>query len=172
MFSQETTLFLKLSQLWQDRSKHIVFVGLGNKLRCDDAVGCYIVNQLKEKINLENFHFFDVGETVENYLTKILSVKPEYIIFVDAVKGNSQEENFLLLSPDKLQNYTFSTHNISLPTIVEYISKYVQEEFSYKPTIYVLAVKIKSTEFAEQLTEETKTIADEFVENFVKLLLG
>lgn len=167
-----TTLFHKLVDIKKDKNQHVVFVGIGNKLRSDDAVGCYIVNRLKEKINLENFHFIDAGETVENYLNKILSYKPDYIIFVDAVKTEFCMKNFLLLSPDKLQNYTFSTHNISLPTLVEFVEKYAEQEMKYKPVIYILAVKIKTTKFAEQLSEETKMVADKFVEDIVKTVLS
>lgn len=162
--------FSELANMVKDKNKHIVFVGLGNKLRGDDGVGCYIVDRLREQINSENLHFFDVGETVENYICKILSFKPHCIIFIDATKNGVSTEDFLLIPLEKIKNYTFSTHNISLSTVIEFIQAYARQEFHCVPMIYVLAVKVRSTELSEQLSAETKTVADEIVTEIVKYI--
>lgn len=166
-------VFAKLKEILSPEilaGKHIVFVGLGNIYRGDDFVGCYIVERLKEKVDKKNFYFLNVGEVVENYINKILVIKPEYIFFVDALRTNNETEDVLLLTPQQVQNYTFSTHNISLSTIIDFIKLRAEEEFNFNPKIYIIAVKTVTTKLSEGLSEQTKSVADRFVEKFTNFI--
>ncbi|MCS7227925.1 MAG: hydrogenase maturation protease, partial [Endomicrobia bacterium] len=146
------------------RDKNVVFIGLGNKLRCDDAVGCYIVEQLKERISLKNFIFFNVETNIENYINQIVNKQPDVIIFIDATKNipisGSENNDYILLTKDQLQNFTFSTHNISLSTIIEFILDQSKLNYNKSPLVYVMAVKIFSLELAAEMTLQSKHIAD------------
>ena len=150
------------------KDKKVLFIGVGNVLKSDDGVGCYIVEELNKKILKTNFYFINAGVVVENYLGKIVDINPDVIVFVDALKVNFQSEQknkFFIFEQEQLLNYTFSTHNISLSTIIEFLNTEFKEKFNKDVGIYILGVKPNSLDFGESLTEETKKFADEIIEN-------
>jgi hydrogenase 3 maturation protease len=155
------------------KDKKVLFIGVGNVLKSDDGVGCYIVEELNKKILKTNFYFINTGVVVENYLGKIVDINPDVIVFVDALKVNFQSEQknkFFIFEKEQLLNYTFSTHNISLSTIIEFLNTELKEKFNKDVEIYILGVKPNSLDFGESLTEETKKFADEIIENIYSYL--
>lgn len=143
-------------------SKKVVFVGIGNVLKSDDGVGCYIVDELSKRINKGNVFFINAGLSVENYLNKILNLSADVVIFIDAAK-NFLDKDFCFLQKEQLFNNTFSTHNISLSTLIEFLESQAKQQYNKNLEIYVLAIKIKSSDFNEGLTEITKSVADRVI---------
>ncbi len=146
------------------KHKKIVFVGLGNICRGDDAVGYYIVEELQKRFYCDNIYFVNSGIIVENYINKIVKLNTEVIIFVDAIRDKGFVNDFCILTKDEIKNFTFSTHNISLSTIIEYLQTQQYVDYKTNPEFYVLGVKINSTYFVEKLSEKTKNTADKIVE--------
>jgi len=140
------------------KNKKVVFVGIGNTLRGDDGIGCYFVEELSKKIKNDKINFINAGLCVENYLSKIVKLNPEVVIFVDAYRGEV-EQPYLLLNKDEIQNLTFSTHNISLVTIIEFLEKDLTDT-----QFYVLAIKPQSLKIQEGISEETKKLFDTMIE--------
>ncbi|MCX7956574.1 MAG: hydrogenase maturation protease [Endomicrobia bacterium] len=145
------------------KSKKVVFLGLGNTLRSDDKVGSYIVNILKQKVKSNNYIFIDCGVTVENYLRSIIESYPDFVVFVDALRNGNFQEDYLILKEKDLLNYTFSTHNISVVSLIEYLKLEVLQKYNKMPEFYILGIKVHSLKIGEGLTEETKFIADNMV---------
>ncbi|MFN3551090.1 MAG: hydrogenase maturation protease [Endomicrobiia bacterium] len=146
------------------KDKKIVFIGLGNNYRSDDAVGCYIVEELQKRFYSDNIYFINSGIIVENYVNKIIKLNREVIIFVDAIRDKDFVNDFCIFTKDEIKNFTFSTHNISLSTIIEYLQTQQYIEYKLRPEIFVLGIKVNLLDFAEGLTEKTKNIADEIIE--------
>ena len=140
------------------KNKKVVFVGIGNTLRGDDWVGCYFVEELSKKIKNDKINFINAGLCLENYLSKIVKLNPEVVIFVDAYRGEV-EQPYLLLNKDAIQNLTFSTHNISLVTIIEFLEKDLTDT-----QFYILAIKPQSLKIQEGISEETKKLVDTIIE--------
>ena len=66
----------------KDLPPRTAVVGVGNPLRGDDGCGVLVSEKLKEKgAELS----FSCGQVPENYLGKIASHNPEFILIVDAV---------------------------------------------------------------------------------------
>ncbi|MEN3014172.1 MAG: hydrogenase maturation protease [Endomicrobiia bacterium] len=146
--------------------KKVVCVGVGNTLKGDDGVGCYIVEKLKNTINNKNFLFINAGVVIENYLDKIIKFAPDIVIFFDALKTNVECDCFIL-EKDQLHNYTFSSHNISLATIIEFLEQNLNIK---KASYFVVALKVLKTVFSESLSSSVKSLADKIVEVFLKVL--
>jgi hydrogenase 3 maturation protease len=140
------------------KNKKVVFVGIGNTLRGDDGIGCYFVEELSKKIKNDKISFINAGLCVENYLSKIVKLNPEVVIFVDAYRGEV-EQPYLLLNKDEIQNLTFSTHNISLVIIIEFLEKDLTDT-----QFYILAIKPQSLKIQERISEETKKLVDTMIE--------
>lgn len=145
--------------------RRVVFIGMGNTLRGDDAVGCYVVDVLKSKIKDEKFLFINAGVSVENYLNKIIEFKPDVVLFIDALRNKQLQKNFCIFDRKNLQNYSFSTHTISLSTLIEYLEKYLEGSL-----FFVLVIKTKSLNLTDMLTKDTKEIADGIIDIFLKIL--
>ncbi len=149
------------------KNKKVVFVGLGNKIKKDDSVGLYIVEKLKNFLQSKNFYFIEAGIVLENYLNKIIDLAADVILFFDALRNNSEiKDEFLLLKKEQIANYTFSTHNISLATILDFISELSKQQNKPIPDCYVLAVKIEDATLGEELTQQTLCRADNIIELF------
>ena len=75
----------------EDLKSHIIkpalIVGLGNRLKCDDAAGCLVADILAES---GTFDVIDAGTTIENYLGPIIRKKPGTVILVDAVSFEAE----------------------------------------------------------------------------------
>jgi hydrogenase 3 maturation protease len=141
--------------------KKTVFIGLGNVLKNDDGVGVYLIRKLIDMYGNElknGVKLFDVGISLENYLTKILSLEPKTIIFFDAI---SPKQSFCkeieILTKENLENYTFSTHNVSLSTIIEYLQFYTQKNV-YET--YVVGIKTYNTNFGETIDDKVKNTVE------------
>lgn len=145
--------------------KRVAFIGVGNSLRGDDVVGCYVVDMLKSEIKDEKFLFINAGISVENYLNKIIEFKPDVVLFIDALRNKDLQKDFVILQKKDLQNYSFSTHNISFVTLIEYLQQQLEEAL-----FFLLAIKIESLDIKDTLTKNTKEIADIIVKIFLKVL--
>ncbi len=139
-----------------------VFIGLGNIMKNDDKVGVYIIENLIQEYGTvlpNKVRLYNVGTSLENYLNKIIASSPNTIIFFDAIGTKVEtDKKVIILSESNIQNYTFSTHNISLPTIIEYFE--LQMAGYVKPEIYIVGIKVNDISYGETLSCEVKKTAD------------
>ncbi|HEY3421784.1 MAG TPA: hydrogenase maturation protease, partial [Methanocellaceae archaeon] len=76
-----------LSQRFRGKcQERIVFVGVGNRMRGDDGLGPVLIDMLKDRVS----HAIDAGSTPENCTSVVKRLKPEVIVFIDAVKFDKQ----------------------------------------------------------------------------------
>lgn len=157
-------LFSKLNNC-----RRCIFVGLGNNMKSDDGVGVFVIEKLKEKFGdiLPNgIRLLDVGISLENYLNKIISYEPETIVFFDAVSRKENiKEDVKLFSVADLQNYTFSTHNLSLPTLIDYLKMYLSQL-----DVYVFGIQVENVSIGEIFSEKVISNAEKIVEGIVEYL--
>lgn len=111
-----------------------IVVGVGNRLRCDDGVGCLIIDLLKERRMVDSclcgndrtdIEVIDTGAVPENYIEPIIEKKPERVIFVDACLFDGKPGEFRLFGPEsfeKLDLPNFSTHTLPLNLIAQLIN--------------------------------------------------
>ncbi|MCD6412584.1 MAG: hydrogenase maturation protease [Elusimicrobia bacterium] len=97
---------------WREKLKKIInenflVVGVGNEIRGDDAIGCFIAEEGRKKFP-ENF--INAGVALENHLFKILE-KPQKLVFiVDAVSGRE----ISVCGLNELRTQGISTHSLNL----------------------------------------------------------
>jgi hydrogenase 3 maturation protease len=96
----------------------IVFVGVGNRSRGDDAIGPLIIDLLAGGVP----HALDVGPSPENYTGAIKKLKAKAIVFIDALifkdlpPGAPQ-----IVEIDDIRHLGESTHTLSLDVVMEYL---------------------------------------------------
>ena len=114
MSDLEPALAERLKGITADR---IVFVGVGNRFRGDDAIGPMVIDLLAGKVS----HAIDAGSAPENVTGVIKRLKPKAIVFIDALifKDASPGSAFIVES-NEISQKGFS-HTLSLDFVMDYL---------------------------------------------------
>lgn len=140
----------ELEKIISGRDKKILFVGIGNVLKSDDGTGVYITDRIK---NSDRILSLSVEVSIENYIGKINSLKPDTVILVDCVDMNSRPGTCRILDPGMIQDLTFNTHNISLKKLSDF----------FKMPVFVLGIQPENIEFGENISYIVKKVADQII---------
>lgn len=122
----------------------VVILGVGNIMRSDDAAGPVLAGRIRDKVP---FEVIDAGVSPENYLEKVIKVKPDNIIIIDAVDFGGKPGEFSLLEAEDLKTANlFFTHNSSLTLVINYLQS------NLKADIINLIIQPESIAFGENLS--------------------
>lgn len=133
--------------------KNVLFVGIGNALKSDDAIGIYVVENIKQRANIKTLV---VESGIEKFIGKINSISSDVLILTDCTDLNKSQASIQLLPIEKIQDNTVNSHTISLKRISEF----------FKMETYLLGLQPENVGFGEKISEKVKKEADELV-NFV-----
>jgi hydrogenase 3 maturation protease len=131
-----------------------VFVGVGNELRSDDAIGLLIVEKLRTTIACP---CINAGQVPENSFGPIVKEQPRTVIVIDAVQLFMKPGSYQLLTESDIQHTGFSTHTLSLAVFMQYVREASDAD------VYLLGVQPRSTDFGEGLTPQLEQSLDEIV---------
>ena len=121
----------------------VVFVGIGNLLKGDDALGPKLVEGLASK----GLKTVDAGTTPENYIGKVASMEPDTVVLIDAVHLDSKPGSVELLErEDILGGIGFTTHTQSPAMVMERL------ELETGAAVLMLAVQPASLTMGAELT--------------------
>ena len=111
----------------------IVILGVGNRMRGDDAIGSVVASELAvrykdsgPKLNDKNVYIFDTETTPENFIEKVVGLKPDWLIFIDACNFGGQAGEYKLFEEDEIKEIAYgllSTHTLPLVLTIELIKK-------------------------------------------------
>jgi len=102
----------------------------------------------------------DVGEAPENFLQKIVNLKPSTVIIIDAVELNSYPGTIKIIETEGIKNWSISTHSISLKLTFEYLKK------KTKANIFLLGVQPENIKFGESISQPVSNSLDLLVRVF------
>jgi hydrogenase maturation protease HycI len=98
--------------------ERIVFVGIGNRSRGDDAIGPMVADMLAGRVP----HAIDAGPSPENLTSTIKKLKPEAIVFIDALIFKELAPGVpQIVEIDDIRHLGESTHTLSLDVVMEYL---------------------------------------------------
>lgn len=152
-------------QALKDKLKgRVVLLGVGSRIRGDDAAGPELIEILKKgRPDTEREIFlFDGGEVPENYLLPIANLKPNLVIIVDAVDFGSRPGTIKLFPIRQIPQGSLSTHRLSLRFLGSYLEKEIQAK------IFVLGIQPKSIKLEEKLSPEVKKALRDLADFFEK----
>lgn len=142
--------------LKENSSLSLLFVGIGNRLKSDDAVGIYICENIQSRPQVQTLI---VESGIEKHIGKINSLSPDILVLVDSTDFN-QEPGYAKLMPiDKVQDNTFNTHTISIKRIAEF----------FKMKSYLLGVQPQIVGYGECLSTTVKELADRIIDTINNL---
>lgn len=125
----------------------VVFLGIGNILRGDDAAGPLLVQHLKDLteavcINAEN--------APERYVGRVVRERPDTVVMIDAVFFPEKPGAYRLMAPEELESVMLSTHGIPLSSIASMI-----EEKS-GARVYILGIRPGGIGIGQGLTSQVR----------------
>jgi hydrogenase 3 maturation protease len=144
----EDELFARLYEHTQ--GKRVLIVGVGNRLRGDDAVGGILVDRLSGKTRAA---LIDAGDVPENYLGVIKQAQPQLILIVDAAEIGGRPGDVALIGSEQVRPTIAWTHNPGLGLFIDYL----RAELGTALDVLLLAVQPGTTTFGEGLSEPVES---------------
>jgi hydrogenase 3 maturation protease len=136
----------------------LLICGIGNSLRADDAVGPLAVADLKD-----HFRVLNCGSTPENYVFKIERMKPEVVIYIDAVDFSGEPGEIRLFEAEEIIESRLgqpSTHLIPLGETLKMLKEVTRAD------VYLLGVQPRSITFGDPLSKEVETARERIISTF------
>jgi len=138
----------KLQEIF--RKKITLFVGIGNALKSDDAIGIYICKNI---IQTNKIQTLIVESGFEKFVGKINSIAPDVLILVDCTNFNEKPGFIDILPIENIQDFTANTHTISVKRISEF----------FKMKTFILGVQPENVKFGEEISESVLNSANELI---------
>jgi len=123
--------------------KRILLLGVGNRLRGDDAVGPLLVERLQGQVDIP---LLDTGDVPENYLGPIEDSGAEVVLVVDAVEMGANVGDAAIFDIEQVQNMSVSTHTANLGLLFKVIPP------ERRPQVIMLGIQPGNMEFGQGLT--------------------
>jgi hydrogenase 3 maturation protease len=136
--------------LIEEKDKTILFVGIGNGLKSDDAVGIFICQNIQET---KRKKVLIVESGIEKFVGKINSIAPDILLLVDCTDYGETPGYVKLIPIKEVLDHTMHTHTISVRRI---------SEFFEMPT-YILGIQPKFVGFGEEISEEVQNKAKKII---------
>lgn len=138
----------------------VAVLGIGSDLRADDVAGMLIAQQLGSKIKrsakLKKHVKIFLGNTApENLTGDIKSYKPSHLVLIDSCDMNKKAGGIGIIRPEDIGGITFSTHQLPLKIIVDYMQRSINCE------IIILGIQPKVLKFGLKPSKEVLKTAKE-----------
>lgn len=142
-------------------------MGFGNPVRSDDAVGIYVIEQLREKLpESEEISIFDMGTAAFEVLFGLKG--HDKIILADAVLNSNEPVGTLFKVPAEEVMRTpqddplVFLHGMKWDQALSYAKKILQDE--YPEDIHVYLVAIQNTKLEVDLSNIVRDAGDKVVQ--------
>jgi len=146
-------------------------MGFGNPVRSDDAVGIYVIEQLREKLpESEDISIFDMGTAAFEVLFGLKG--HDKIILADAVLNSNEPVGTLFKVPAEevmkapQDDPLVFLHGMKWDQALSYTKKILREE--YPEDIQVYLVAIENTKLEVDMSDAVKEAGDKVVQHILE----
>jgi len=138
----------------------VLILGVGNSLKQDDGAGPAVIAKLKETGS--KFECYDSQTSPENYTGKIKQIAPDTLLIIDAADFKKEPGSIKIFDAENIPITSFSTHNMSLKTMVGFIKADLPDLL-----VKVIGIQPKQLELGEDLSPEIRKAVEEICTNLV-----
>lgn len=125
------------------QNKKVLILGIGNRLRGDDAVGSILAERLTKKLDVP---IIDAGDVPENYLGPIETSGADLVLVLDAADLGASPGDLSLIEMSQLKDMGISTHTANLSLVFRVIPK------DRRPDALLVAIQPEQTETGQGLS--------------------
>ncbi|MEJ5292028.1 MAG: hydrogenase maturation peptidase HycI [Candidatus Methanosuratincola sp.] len=155
-------LFEEAFSKFLEGCNRLLIVGVGNRLRGDDAAGCSAARILRSRLR-GNVLVLDCGGVPENFTLEMKRFQPSHILFIDAVDMGLNPGEFRLVEGEELVERSLSTHKQSLKLLF-----LILKEGIPGVKIKLLGIQPKTIDFGKgissQVRKGVRTAANKIIE--------
>jgi len=132
-------------------------VGIGNPLREDDYIGCYIAENLKDTVVS-----FNVEVNPEVFIDDIVSENPDTILIFDAADFGGRPGEVRLIEEGNIDRFTLSSHTIPISFFIHLLKMKTSAD------IYIIGIQPVSTGYREGLSGIVRKTGDDILKRIKK----
>jgi hydrogenase 3 maturation protease len=138
-------------------------VGIGNTLRGDDSVGCYIAERLESELSGTGHGVINAEDIIESYVFRIADSDYKSVILIDALLADSPAGSVVFGKMDDLEGLSgsVSTHKLSLKLSGKILKENLKET-------YLVGIVARQIDFGEPMSPEVKRSADILTDCIIK----
>jgi hydrogenase 3 maturation protease len=138
-------------QLRKRMRGRVVYMGIGNILRGDDAIGPELVAVLQRM----GIRTVDAGTVPENYIGSVARLDPDTVVIIDAVHLDRSPGSIELLTRlDLGGGIGFTTHTLSPVLVMERLEEETGAE------VLLLAIQPGTLDFGAPLSDQVARVLD------------
>ena len=141
--------------------KSILLLGIGNRLRGDDAVGSLLIERLQGRVDIP---MIDAGDVPENYLGPIEEAGADLVLIVDAAEMGGNIGDVALFDIEQVQGKSVSTHTANLGLLFKVMPP------DNRPKVIVLGIQPGNIEFGQGLSDLVRATMESLTEMLVASL--
>jgi len=132
--------------------RKVAVVGIGNEMRGDDAVGCYVAKKLE---GIDRALVINAGDVPENYTHLLRAYKPDCILLIDAVDVGAKAGSIVIMHREELPpSLSVSTHGIPLRLLADYLHCELGAD------VILIGIQVETTSFGVAMCDDVKESAD------------
>ncbi len=134
-----------------DSKIRILVLGVGNRMKGDDAFGSLLAEELKI-YESENLSVIDSGSVPENYIKQIIDFSPQYIVILDTVYSLEKKcgEIVILKNIDDIPS--ISTHAGSMSLFLQALKMQ-----GLNARVFLIGVVPKDVSLKEGISNEVQS---------------
>ncbi|MGQ9760116.1 MAG: hydrogenase 3 maturation endopeptidase HyCI [Candidatus Methanomethylicaceae archaeon] len=145
-------------------AEKILLVGIGNRLRGDDAAGLMVISRLKRR-KIRKASLMDCGSVPENCTGEIKRANPTHIVFIDAVEMGKAPGTFVFINEEEMCAGSVSTHKQSLRTVFHILRAGIP---SVK--IKLVGIQPKTLDFGKRMSRPVDRGVNSLVDILLRIL--
>lgn len=130
-----------------------ILLGVGNLMRADDGIGCYIAKKFKHK----GWKSIDTGTMPENFTSLVRKESPKFVVIVDSTEMGLKSGEFRIIPKEKLSKLMLTTHAMPLSVLISYLEEFV-------PEVIFIGIQPKIIENKEEINPQLLVSAKNIIQ--------
>ena len=130
-----------------------IIIGIGNRLRCDDAAGSIAAHKLSEM----GLCSIDAENMPENFISVVRRKKPDKIVIIDACNMNLSPGQIRKIDIQKISSTVVTTHSLPIRVIVQQLVKITSN-------VVFIGIQTENVEIGESVSNSVQKAIDRVVE--------
>ncbi len=122
----------------------VVVMGIGNRVRGDDAAGSVVASQIAGSPGVT---VIDAEDVPESFIQRIVSQRPDTVVLIDCVNMQSEPGSIALLESDHVAHYGPSTHRMPLGVLMRILERETHAR------VFTVGIQPARSELLETMSE-------------------
>ena len=139
-----------------------VIMGIGNRMKGDDAAGPELIDRLQGKVKAL---CLDAGMVPENFLEVAVRAQPRTLLIIDATHFDGQPGEIKLFTPDIVPKGSFSTHALSITLACDYWKNRAPEM-----KIFLVGIQASQLDLEGEMTAEVAGAVEAIYQALLRML--